>query len=182
MPRIHMIRHGRASAGWDGHPDPGLDETGHRQAEAVAERLGAAAPALVLTSPLARARETAAPLARRWELEPVLEPRVAEIPSPTQELEARAAWLRRAMAGSWSDLEETWRDWRDDVVACLASLEEDAVIFSHFIALNAAVGHCRGEDALVVFRPDHCSVTTFESEDGALRLLEQGAEAATEVR
>jgi broad specificity phosphatase PhoE len=182
MPRILMIRHGKAAAGWDGHPDPGLDELGRRQAAAVADRLAGDGPVAILTSPLARARETAAPIADRWDLEPLVEPRVAEIPSPTQDLEARTAWLRRAMAGTWRDLEETYRDWRDEVVQCLASLEEDALVFSHFIAINAAVGHCRGEDGVVVFRPNHCSITTFEVEDGALRLVEQGSEAETEVR
>ena len=182
MPRIQMIRHGKAAAGWDGHPDPGLDALGQRQAEAVAERLAAGEPAVLLTSPLARAQETAAPLAARWGLEPIIEPRVAEIPSPTQDLAERATWLRRAMTGRWSDLEETYRDWRDEVVEAVASLEEDALIFSHFIAINAVAGHCLGDDAMIVFHPDNCSVTTFEVEDGEVRLVELGAEAETEVR
>lgn len=182
MPRIKMIRHGKAAAGWDGHPDPGLDETGRRQAAAVADLLAADGPVAILTSPLARARETAAPLADRWDLDPLIEPRVAEIPSPTQDLAERTAWLRRAMAGGWSDLDETYREWRDEVVQSLASLEEDALVFSHFIAINAAAGFCMGEDALVVFRPDNCSVTTFEVDGGTLRLVELGREAETEVR
>lgn len=182
MPRIRMIRHGKAAAGWDGHPDPGLDDLGRRQATAVAEQLAAEGPVAILTSPLARARETAAPIADRWDLDPLIEARVAEIPSPTQDLAERTAWLRKAMAGQWRDLDETYRAWRDEVVESLASLEEDALVFSHFIAINAAAGHCLGEDALVVFRPDHCSITTFEVRDGALRLLELGREATTEVR
>lgn len=182
MPRIKMIRHGKAAAGWDGHPDPGLDALGQRQAAAVAERLATDGPVAVLSSPLARALETAAPIAERWDLDPLIEPRVAEIPSPTQDLDERTAWLQRAMAGRWRDLGETWRDWRDEVVQCLASLEEDALVFSHFIAINAAVGHCRGNDAMAVFRPGYCSVTTFEARDGELRLVELGSEAETEVR
>jgi broad specificity phosphatase PhoE len=182
MPRIQMIRHGKAAAGWDGHPDPGLDDLGRRQAEAVAERLATGERALILTSPLARAQETAAPLAERWDLEPLIEPRVAEIPSPTQDLAERAAWLRSAMAGSWGDLEETYRHWRDEVVEAVASLEEDALIFSHFIAINAVAGHCLGEDAMIVFRPDNCSVTTFEVDGSAVRLVDLGGEAETEVR
>ena len=147
MPRIQMIRHGKAAAGWDGHPDPGLDALGQRQAVAVAERLAGNGPVAVLSSPLARARETAAPIADRWDLDPIIEPRVAEIPSPTQDLAARSDWLRQAMAGSWSALDDTYREWRDEVVQSLVELGEDALVFSHFIAINAAVGYCRGDDA-----------------------------------
>ena len=39
MGKIYMIRHGKAAAGWDGDADPGLDATGHVQAEAVAQDL-----------------------------------------------------------------------------------------------------------------------------------------------
>ena len=34
--RLHLVRHGRAAAGWDDDADPPLDEVGQRQALAVA--------------------------------------------------------------------------------------------------------------------------------------------------
>lgn len=182
MALVRMIRHGKAAAGWDGHPDPGLDPLGQRQAQTVADTLGDLDRCAILTSPLARTRETAAPIADRWDLDPLVEPRIAEIPSPTQDLEARSAWLREAMAGRWSDLDGTYQAWRDDVLGAIAELQEDALLFSHFVAINAAVGACQGEDALVVFRPGYCSVTTFEVGNGEVRLVELGSEADTEVR
>ena len=39
--RLHLVRHGRAAAGWDDDPDPPLDDVGREQADAVAERLAA---------------------------------------------------------------------------------------------------------------------------------------------
>ena len=75
-----------------------------RQALAVADELAGLGPMALLSSPLARARETAQPLAERWHSDILIEPRVAEIPSPSKNLSARAAWLRQAMAGRWSDL------------------------------------------------------------------------------
>ena len=57
-----------------------------------------------------------------------------------------------------------------------------AVIFSHFIAINVAVGHATGEDRVRVFRPDNGSITTFETDGGTLRLITLGREAETEVR
>jgi probable phosphomutase (TIGR03848 family) len=64
---VLLIRHGRTAAnangtlaGWT--PGVVLDETGRRQAEALAERLRPVPLAVVVTSPLERTRETAAAL------------------------------------------------------------------------------------------------------------------------
>ena len=68
MARLYMIRHGLASAGWDGDADPGLADDGRQQAEAVAAQVKAlvAEPAPIFTSPLKRCQETAVPLAAAW--------------------------------------------------------------------------------------------------------------------
>lgn len=182
MPRIYLVRHGKAAAGWDGHPDPGLDPLGATQSRLAADLLAPIGPLTILSSPLARARETAAFLAEVWDREPVIEPRMAEIPSPSDDLAARTAWLRQAMAGTWADLPPRYQSWRNDVVGCLTSLTDDTVIFSHFIAINAAVGHARGDDRLVCFRPDNASITHLIAEAGTLKIEELGAEAETEVR
>ena len=80
MAKIYMVRHGKAAAGFDGHADPGLDDLGRSQAEATAAMLADLGPLTIYSSPLARARETAMPLAERWDSEVIIEPRVAEIP------------------------------------------------------------------------------------------------------
>ena len=99
--RLHLVRHGRAAAGFGESHDPGLDEVWRTQAEAVARELAPLGPLPILTSPLKRTRETAAPLAKLWNVQPVVEEAVAEIPSPTDNLQGRVAWLRDFMAGSW---------------------------------------------------------------------------------
>jgi broad specificity phosphatase PhoE len=58
----------------------------------------------------------------------------------------------------------------------------DCVVFSHFIAINAAVGHATGDDRVVSFRPANCSITIMETGINTLTLLERGVEAITEVR
>lgn len=181
MPAIYLVRHGKAAAGWDGHPDPGLDPLGLTQARLSADLLAPLGPMAILTSPLARARETAEVLAELWEVTPVVEPRVAEIPSPTDDLAERSAWLKRAMAGTWADLEAPYRAWRDEVIACLTAIETDTVVFSHFIAINAAVGHVRGDDRLVSFRPDNASITHLSNDGGRLTLHALGDEAQNTV-
>ncbi|MFU8816013.1 MAG: histidine phosphatase family protein [Pseudomonadales bacterium] len=181
MAKIYLVRHGKAAAGFDGHLDPGLDDLGRTQAQATAEQLAPIGPLAVYSSPLARARETAEPLARQWGVEIHIEPRVAEIPSPTEMLAERAAWLRQAMQGRWSELDPVLQRWRQELVDCLVALEHDAVVFCHYIAINVAVGAAQGDDRLVVFPPDNGSVTVLSNDSGRLSLLSLGRSAETVV-
>ena len=183
MPTILLVRHGQAAAGFGSHRDPGLDDVGRAQAEATAEELAGRfeAPVPIYSSPLKRAQETAAPLARRWGSEVILEPRVAEIPSPTEDLRERARWLRGVMAGKWTDLPEELIRWREEMIDCVLGLESDSVVFCHFIAINVVVGAATGAEELIVFRPDNASVTEFQTSEGRLRSTVLGAEATTRV-
>lgn len=181
MARIYLVRHGKAAAGFDGHADPGLDDLGRAQAEATAGMLAELGPLPIYSSPLARARETAVPLAERWSCEVIIEPRVAEIPSPTEDLAERAAWLRQAMAGRWSTLDESLQVWRTALIDCVAALPEDSVVFCHFVAINAAVGGAENDDRMVLFSPDNGSVTTLSNDGGRLAVLELGRTADTQV-
>lgn len=181
MPTLYLVRHGRAAAGWDADADPGLDAVGRHQAEGAAELLAPRGPLALVSSPMLRTRETAAPLAARWKCEPRIEPRVSEIPSPTDDLAARGAWLKEVAARRWGELDAELQAWRDRLCEALLAMTEDTVVTTHFIAINAAVGAACGDDRVVHFRPDHCSVSVLRVEDGRLRLVEQGREAQTQV-
>ena len=79
---LYLVRHGEASSNRDGmiggwSPAP-LTELGQRQAERAAAELARRAPTRLVTSDLARARQTAAPIAAATGLEPVLEPGLRE--------------------------------------------------------------------------------------------------------
>lgn len=178
MPRLYLVRHGKAAAGFGESMDPGLDEMGQGQAAAAAARLAPLGPLPILTSPLKRTRETAAPLAQLWKKTPAVEEAVAEIPSPKgMTLEGRTAWLRALMAGSWRDAGYELAAWRESVIATLAAIEADTVIFSHYVAINVAAGAALGDDRVVVFSPDNCSVTVLDVTESGLLLVEKGHEA-----
>jgi broad specificity phosphatase PhoE len=94
------------------------------------------------------------------------------------------------MSGTWDDAalpENTGNGavdllgWRKSVVDALTELKEDTVIFSHFIAINVAAGWATEDNRLVTFRPDNCSLTVFETDGSALKLVEKGREAETKV-
>ena len=181
---IRLVRHGRAAAGWNVDPDPGLDDVGTQQAGRVGAQLSVLQPMTLVSSPLRRCRETASPLATAWNATVAIEPRVAEIPSPDGVAMAdRVEWLREAMRGTWSALGHRYTGYRDDVVAAIRELPTDAVVFSHFVAINAVIGAATGDDRLVIRSLDNTSVTVVEvTPTGEVRLLEGGHEADTLIR
>jgi broad specificity phosphatase PhoE len=185
--RVHLVRHGRAAAGWDIDVDPGLDDLGAAQAVKVGERLGPLGPLAVVSSPLRRCRETAAPLAAAWGAAVRIEQAVAEIPSPEGVAMAdRVEWLRGAMSGTWGDLGSRYTAFRDGVVAAVVAMAADSgndmVVFSHFVAINAVIGAAVGDDRLVIRSLDNCSVTVIEVVGDRLQLVEGGHEADTLIR
>lgn len=79
---VVCVRHGSSLApepSDDGHSDPPLSPRGLVQAEAVAQRLGRVAAAGLFVTPLRRTAQTAAPLAARLHLDPVVIAELREV-------------------------------------------------------------------------------------------------------
>ena len=190
MARVYLIRHGKPASTWGDHvsdADPGLDVQGREQAQRVCAQLMALPtgerPTAVATSPLRRCRETAAPFAGALQVEPLVEQAVAEIPTPSSLSQAeRGPWLRGAFDGTWDAIagEIDYAQWRDRVGAAVAR-HPGFAIFSHFVAINAAVSAATGDQRVRHFPPDHGSITVFDIVDGQLKLIELGRSAATQV-
>jgi pimeloyl-ACP methyl ester carboxylesterase len=93
------------------------------------------------------------------------------------------AYVRNAMAGTWTDLGAPFVDYRDNVVRFAHSVQVDAVLFTHFVAINAVLGAILGDDRLLIRRVDNCSVTILEQEpDATLRIVVGGEEADSLIR
>jgi broad specificity phosphatase PhoE len=182
MPLLYLIRHGHASSTWEpGDWDPGLSELGREQAEARAEQLAGKEPLSLLSSPLRRARETAAALERRWKTAAAVEPRVGEIQAFGVAPERRREWLKSILQLSWSELGSPGSPldrWRNDVLQALLGITQDTVVFSHSVAINVAVGFALGDDRVTCFLPANCSCTVVEMRDGRIRVVELGNEDA----
>src|SRR2546428_2372518 len=98
--RLYLVRHGKAAASFSEAPNPGLDATGTAQAEAMAERLPPPRPLPIVTSPLKRARETAAPLEQRWPFPARIQPAGGAIPTPIAETSVGGGWLNGGMGSA----------------------------------------------------------------------------------
>jgi broad specificity phosphatase PhoE len=82
--RLLLIRHGQIQSNIDGVldsvvPGPALTELGREQAEALPEALDGELIGAVWASTARRAQQTAAPLARRLELQPIVRDGIREI-------------------------------------------------------------------------------------------------------
>lgn len=105
MPTLfHLIRHGAyplLDHALGGRADHALSDLGRAQAHAVADRLGARPIAAVVSSPVRRARETAAPLAARLGLDVEADAAFSEIDF--------GPWSGRTFADLSGD--PAWRAW-----------------------------------------------------------------------
>ena len=181
-PRLYLIRHGQPSAGFADAVDPSLNDTGQAQAQTVATELASLGPLPIITSPLKRARETAIPFETQWNVTARVESHIAEIPSPSEDLQERTTWLSRVLRRRWSDLPTEYVAWREQLVKFLITCQTSAIFTTHFIAINVAVGVATRDDRLVCFEPDHCSCTVLEVIDGSLRLVALGRQRTTVIR
>jgi probable phosphoglycerate mutase len=179
---IYLVRHGEAAASWAEDADPGLSATGQLQAEQVASTLARSVAGnwLLLSSPLRRALETAEPLAQRMGL-PVQQHAVfREIPAPVP-LPQRQAWLRLFMQQGWGEQGEALLSWRDSAFKHLLNLDRPAVVFTHFLVINAVIGRVLGREETLCFWPDNGSITRLRRTGTRLELIQQGVEMQTAV-
>jgi len=166
---VRLVRHGEPAEAIG--VDPGLSARGHDQAALLA-RLS---PALLVSSPLRRARETAAPIEAAWSVAARVDSTYRELPSGHVDSGDRRAWLRVALAGTFAELGDEQRAWRDAIVAAVRSCREDTVITTHAVVINAVTGFSQGDDAVLAWLPAHASVTEMRVDvDGTLTLVARG--------
>ena len=106
---VYVARHGETDwnreGRYQGQRESRLTMTGIAQAQALAQALGAASIARVISSPLARCLDTAAPLAARLDLDVEVDLRLIEI--------GHGTWEGRLRDEIERDDPQRMRDWRE---------------------------------------------------------------------
>ncbi len=103
-----------------------------------------------------------------------------EIPAPVP-LAQRQAWLRQFMQQSWDGQSNELIAWRAAAIAQLSILEQPAVVFTHFLVINAVVGHALNDTRTLCFWPANGSVTRMRRSGSRLELIELGRQMETVV-
>ncbi|MEL7312927.1 MAG: phosphoglycerate mutase family protein [Pseudomonadota bacterium] len=179
---IFLVRHAEAAADWGSDPDPRLSSLGREQAQSAATDLRTQLPpdVDVLTSPMLRAQETAAPLAQVLNNTPIVDARFREVPAPVPFAE-RATWIREFFSQSWQVQPEPLHQWRAAILDALHGLTQPTVVFTHFVVVNTVVAAINNDDRTLIFRPDYTSTTRLVLDDDSLRLTSLGAERQSVV-
>ena len=181
-----IVRHGRPVRieGADGIADPELAPVGLKQAEAVADCLQALEIDLVVSSPLLRARQTAAPLLKRLSLDAQIIADLAEIDRdsdtyvPMEELKNSGG--------------EEWQSIIDDPDSMHGDVDIDAfadrvhaafekiisdnpgktvVVFCHAMVTMCFLQRMLGYDDMYGIRIDYASVTHVQASRNGARSI-----------
>lgn len=147
----------------DGPADPPLAPVGRTQAEALADWLAAEQVDAIWSSPMRRARETAAPVAERLGLEVHVDERLAEYDRhatsyvPIEELKA-------AGDPRWNELPERPEEFQAHVVAAIEDVVaahpgQRVAVVCHGGVVNAYVAHVLGLAEPIFFLPGYTSIS-----------------------
>ncbi len=145
-----------------GPADPHLAPRGIEQAEALAEWLATESIDAIWASPMRRAAETAAPVARRLSLPVTLEEGLAEFDRhassyiPIEELKA-------ANDPRWYEVPERPEDFQAGVVEAVERIvaahpSQRVAVICHGGVVNAYAGHVLGIDEPLFFLPGYTSI------------------------
>lgn len=178
---LYLVRHGRAAAGVE-NLDPGLDELGQQQAEAVADALVPKPIGRLVVSPMRRTLETIAPLAVRAAIQPEVREEVSEVFDPAMPSEQRSVMIGPFMQGIWASQRGELLAWRRRVIETVLDLalkaaasSKDLVIVSHYIAICVIIGEASDDDRVVPVPVANASISSFEIVHGKLEMLAAGA-------
>ena len=191
MINIFLIRHGKASSGWNSL-DQALDDFGEKQSKELAKKLLNCSSESydLFSSPLLRCKQTSIPFRSLCNKEIIIEGRVSEIPSPITDLNKRVIWLKRVLPLNWKELIDDkdsiasgldYNLWRSGIIDFLYSLKNDSFIFTHFVVINSIVSFLNKSEKVIFFNPDNTSITHLTLNREILKIISLGEESITKV-
>jgi broad specificity phosphatase PhoE len=202
MTRVHLVRHGRTASNRErrtiGWLDEGIEPGSARAAAAVADVLVQEPVGWLVSSPLARALQTAAPLAARLSRQPIVDDRFGELrvghweghtedeiaarwPEQWQRWRSEPHALEVEGRETLADLNARVADALDELVAELVD-GGVAVVFTHDAVVRAGVAWALGTGPEIYRHLEvaNCSITTVGVVAGVRRLVRTNEQAHLE--
>jgi probable phosphoglycerate mutase len=187
-----LVRHGlpeRIAPGSGAPADPGLSPEGWRQAECLTAWLAEERIAAVYSSPLARARETAFPLARLLGVETLVREGLSEwdrgndyyLPMEEQRANGHPDWLA-LVARDWDAMPIDVFAFRDRVTATVDAIAADhpgeaVAVVCHGGVINAYVSAVLGLTDPIFFEPEYTGFSRVLVSRGGTRSIRSLNEA-----
>jgi probable phosphoglycerate mutase len=191
---LYLVRHGESEPVDPAHPfslidgrgNPSLSPLGHAQAARVGERLARLSPSAIYVSNLVRTQQTAAPLARRLQIEPVVDERLTEVFMGEWE----GGLYRQKIAERDPLVAALFNEQRFDVVPggesneslasrtsaaistiAAAHVGEVVVVFSHAVAISAMLARATRAAMFSYITADNASISELvvAGEDWSIR-------------
>lgn len=179
---ILLVRHGESAAAtpeapWDlvdGHGDPPLHAEGRRQAEMLADRLAGQPLAALYVTTLRRTAETAAPLAERLGMSPIVEADLREVFLGEWEAgeyrrhvrEGHPLALKAAAEERWDVIpgaedHEAFASRVRRGIGRIAERHQDSLVavFTHGGVIGAALAHATGSSRWAFIGADNGSIS-----------------------
>lgn len=170
--------------GATGPADPPLSDVGHRQSAALVRWLEPEPLDALVVSPMARARETAAPLSAHRGLDAIVHEGVAEFDKdadsyvPMEELKAAGdqRWQEIVDGGYFGVGDLTPEQFQSTVVAAVEEVIASnaggtAAIVCHGGVINAYAAHVLGIDDLLFFEPGYTSINRIRASRRGHRMV-----------
>ena len=165
-----IVRHGKADSG----VDPGLSEEGRAQAQIVAQRVAAEPIMAAYSSPMLRAKETAAPFIQQSNLGLKVVQGLAEVDKYADEyisphmMKSNPDLFKAFLKDPYEVCKITPEEFTYDVTTSFAEIakmhpSETVVVFSHAIAINVYLADIleKGSHFFGMI-PSNCSITRVQ--------------------
>ena len=180
---IILVRHGEASASWSEDPDPGLSKNGINQAKILCEdeSLKNLQDFKFISSPRQRAQETSSFLSNKLNKVIEINNVFDEIPAKGVLLKDKMDWLKGIASMPIRDLPISVQEWNGRIIDTILSINQDSIIFTHFMVMNAVVTYAKQFSKLVNIRPDYISIIKIKVKDSQIISLKVGDQKKTKI-
>ena len=106
-------------------------------------------------------------MAELWNVDITIDARVTEIPTPS-DIGDRSVWLKKIMKSDWQDMDSAMLAWQKDIAVALGELTEPAIVFCHFMVINAVAAWVSKQAPVLQQMPDYASLNQVTIENGQL--------------
>ena len=99
----------------------------------------------------------------------VLDNTFIEIPSKNTALNQKQNWLKKILSTKKDSLPKYIKIWSEEIFNKLITIENDSVIFTHFMVMNSIVSSLIKSETLLSFYPDYTSVLEIISDNKKIK-------------